>query len=42
MPLVLAVHSVPQVTAKVAFATILLQDFVSNRKVPAEFKCRWV
>lgn len=38
--LVLAVHSVEQVTAKVAFSTILLQDFVSNRKLPQELKCR--
>ena len=38
--LVLAVHSVAQVTAKVAFSTILLQDFITNGKTPADFKCR--
>jgi len=38
--LVLAVHTVAQVTAKVAFSTILLQDFITNKKIPADFKCR--
>lgn len=38
--LVLAVHSVEQVTAKVAFSTILLHDFVSGKKVPSNLKCR--
>jgi hypothetical protein len=39
--LVLAIHSlVSEVSAKVAFSTILLQDFITNKKVPPEFKCR--
>jgi hypothetical protein len=38
--LVLAVHSVAQVTAKVPFAVILLQDFITNKKVPEGHKCR--
>lgn len=38
--LVLAVHTVNEVTAKVAFSTILLQDFITNKKVPIDFKCR--
>lgn len=40
--LVLAVHSVEEVTAKVPFAIILLQDFVSSKKLPQELKCRQV
>lgn len=42
MVLVLAVHTVKEVSAKVSFSTILLQDLVVNKKVPAEFKCRQV
>lgn len=42
MPLILAVHTVDQVAAKVPFAAILLQDLVSNHKVPETFKCRQV
>jgi hypothetical protein len=38
--LILAVHTVNTVTAKVAFSTILLQDFITNKKLPEEFKCR--
>lgn len=38
--LVLAVHTVNTVTAKVAFGIIMLQDHITNKKVPAEFKCR--
>jgi len=38
--LILAVHTVNTVTAKVAFSTILLHDFISNKKLPEEFKCR--
>ena len=38
--LFLAVHTVSEVTAKVAFATIQLQDLVSTKRVPPEFRCR--
>ena len=38
--LILAVHTVNAVTAKVAFSTLLLQDFIINKKLPDEFKCR--
>lgn len=38
--LILAVHTVNAVTAKVAFSTILLQDFIANKRLPEEFKCR--
>ena len=38
--LVLAVHTVNTVTAKVAFGIIMLQDHITNKKVPVEFKCR--
>jgi hypothetical protein len=40
MVLFLAVHTVNAVTAKVAFSTILLQDFITNKKLPDELKCR--
>lgn len=40
--LVLALHTVEEVTAKVPFAVILLQDFVTSKKVPEEMKCRQV
>lgn len=42
MVLVLAVHTVKEVTAKVSFSTILLQDLVTNKKTPPEHKCRQV
>ena len=38
--LILAVHTVNAVTAKVAFSTILLQDFITNKKLPEDLKCR--
>lgn len=38
--LILVVHTVPEVTAKVAFSTIQLQDLVITKKVPQEFRCR--
>ncbi|PSC73396.1 hypothetical protein C2E20_3292 isoform A [Micractinium conductrix] len=40
MPLVLAVHAVPTPSANVPFAVILLQDAISNQRVPAGLKCR--
>ena len=42
MPLVLAVHTVLNPSATVPFAVILLQDHISNKKVPADLKCRQV
>ncbi|KFM23121.1 hypothetical protein F751_3312 [Auxenochlorella protothecoides] len=40
MVLVLAVHTVKEVSATVPFSTILLQDIVVHKKAPAEHKCR--
>lgn len=42
MPLVLAVHTVASPSANVPFAVILLQDHITNRKVPVDMKCRQV
>jgi hypothetical protein len=41
MPLVLAIHTIQSApSATVPFAVILLQDSITNKKVPADFKCR--
>lgn len=42
MPLVLAVHTVPSPSANVPFAVILLQDSITNKRVPEGLKCRQV
>ncbi|KAL4434450.1 hypothetical protein ABPG75_000891 [Micractinium tetrahymenae] len=40
MPLVLAVHTVPSVSANVPFAVILLQDAIAQRRTPEGLRCR--
>lgn len=41
--LVLCTHTIQSApSATVPFAVILLQDHISNKKVPADLKCRMV
>lgn len=40
--LFLAVHSVAEITAKVSFVTILLQDLVKSKNLPPKYKCRHI
>lgn len=42
MVLLLAVHTVEQVTAKVPLSMIILNDFIKRRSLPLGLKCRMV
>lgn len=42
MSLLLAVHKIQEVTAKVSFSIIQLQDLIKTKQTPEGFKCRHV
>lgn len=42
MSLLLAVHKIQQVTAKVSFSIIQLQDLIKTKQTPEGFKCRHI